>query len=157
MKSKIRIAMKRTTAMVPRTKETIMFVRVRSAFEERRSDCIANAEVAAGFGNGVIDILVPVTVLIKFEDVDDVTTVVVTTVGRMVRTDVTVVEFGGGNVNWNRIRFVELRGGGRSLRNASPTEVGNDPPPPLVRLDVTDIQDLFSCTSFSLRFQPVET
>jgi hypothetical protein len=148
--------MRRTTAIVPRTKETIMFVRVRLAFEERRSDCIANAEVAAGLGNGVIDILVSVTVLIKFEDVDDVTTVVVTTVGMMVRMDVTVVEFGGGNVNWNGIGFVELGGGGRGLGNASPTEVGNDPPP-LVRLDVTDIQDLFSCTSFSLRFQPVET
>ena len=149
--------MRRTTAIVPRTKETIMFVRVRLAFEERRSDCIANAEVAAGLGNGVIDILVSVTVLIKFEDVDDVTTVVVTTVGRMVRTDVTVVEFGGGNVNRNGIGFVELGGGGRGLGSASPAEVGNDPPPPLVRLDVTDIQDLFSCTSFSLRFQPVET
>jgi hypothetical protein len=149
--------MRRTTAMVPRTRETIMFVRVRLAFEERRSDCTANAEVAAGFGNGVMEILVSVTVLIKFEDVDDVTTVVVTTAGKMVRTDVTVVEFGGGNVGWNGIGFVELGGGGRGLGNASPTEVGNDPPPPLLRLDVTDIQDLFFCTSFSLHFQPIET
>ena len=82
MKSMIRTAMRRTAAMVPRTKDTIMFVRVRLAFEEMRSDCRVNAEVAAGFGNGVIEILVSVTVLIKFEYVEDVTTVVVMTVGR---------------------------------------------------------------------------
>ena len=141
--------------MVPRTRETMMFVRVRLASEERREDCIASAEVAAGFGNGVIEILVSVTVLIKFEDVDDVTTVVVMTVGRIVSTHVTVVEFGGRN--GKGFGFVELGGGARGLGNASPTEVGNDPPPPSVRLGVTDIQDLFSCRSFSQRFQPVET
>jgi hypothetical protein len=144
--------MRRRTAIVPRTRETMKFVRMRLASEKREEDCIASAEVVTGFGNGVIEIPVSVTVLIKFEDVDDVTTVV-TIVGRMVRTDVTVVEFGSGNVKGNG--FVEL-GGSRSLGNSSPTEVGNDPPP-FIRLGVTDIQDLLSCTSFSQRFQPSET
>ena len=47
---------------VPRTRETVMLVRVRSALELRREDSAAIAEVAAGLGRGVTDRVVSVTV-----------------------------------------------------------------------------------------------
>lgn len=76
-----------------------MFVRESVAFERRREDCPAIAEVAAGFVRGVTEmervVEVSVTVEITFVGMV-VVVIVVMLVGWMVTSEVTVVEPGGG-------------------------------------------------------------
>ncbi|KAH7348661.1 hypothetical protein BKA65DRAFT_501056 [Rhexocercosporidium sp. MPI-PUGE-AT-0058] len=63
----------------PRTRDTVMFVRESVAFERRREDCPAMAEVAAGFEKGVMDRerVVSVTVEITFVGIVVVVIVVI--------------------------------------------------------------------------------
>jgi hypothetical protein len=99
----------RTNIRIVRTRETVMFVRVKVAFEVRRDEVAAEPTVATGFSRAVTETKVWVTVLITLVFVDKVVVmsvetsvfvakvvvVVVEIMGRIVRFEVTVVELGG--------------------------------------------------------------
>jgi hypothetical protein len=106
--------MRRMRVRTPRTKETVMFVRVRVALEERREEAAARPAVAAGFGRAVMEnevwmtvettlvlvakVVVVVVEISVFMFVARVVVVVAEIIGRIVRVEVTVVELGGGGM-----------------------------------------------------------
>jgi hypothetical protein len=62
---------------MPKTRETIMFVLVKEAFEVRREEACVRPAVAAGFGSAVMEKKVSVVVETTFVIVDKVAIVVI--------------------------------------------------------------------------------
>lgn len=108
---------------VPRTRETVMFVRESVAFDRSSEDWPAIAEVAAGFGRGVTESVVDVSVIVEMTFVDTfVVVIVVMLVGCTVTREVTVVELGGGNGSVT-VKSVGV-GGGVDVGTPGGIEVG---------------------------------
>ena len=68
---------RRRKVKTPRTRETVMFVPVRLAFDMRRDEACARPAVAAGFGSPVTERAVSIAVETTLVFVDKVVVVVV--------------------------------------------------------------------------------
>lgn len=164
-KKRIAMMIRRRNVRMPRMRETVMFVRVRLAFEVRREEACARPAVAAGFGSAVTEketevcvavetmfvfvVKTAVVVVVVSVLVAKVVTVVSSILGRMVSVVVTV-GCGPGKGNGSEGNGKPV-GNGRVLGKGK----GNPPnclsdsvpvalPPPSVKLARTDIQLLFS-------------
>jgi hypothetical protein len=158
-KKRMAMAMSRRKVRTPRTRETVMFVRVRLAFEVRREEACARPAVAAGFGSAVTEketeVCVAVETMFVFVDKTAVVVVVVSVLvakvvivvssilGRIVRVVVTVGSGGKPSRDVGNGRPVG-KGKGGNPPNCLPDNVTVALPPPSVKLAGTDIQVSFS-------------
>jgi hypothetical protein len=150
--------MSRRKVRTPRTIETVMFVRVKEAFDFRREEACARSAVAAGFGSAVIEKEVCVAMETTFVFVDKVVIIVVVVDVSVLVAKVTIVV---SSIGGTMVRVVVTVGSGgkpgKEVGNGSPDKVGKggNPnclpnsvtaalPPPFVRIAGPDIQVLFS-------------